>query len=193
MRAIVNGRECTLDAAGIETVDELLEQLRVYVPPRDVVVGVRLNDVAYDDLPAARQAALPMAALTEVALETRSPEAFAREERSRVADYLAAIAVKFARAVDCFDRDAARDGLRLYGTGAEELGLLIGLWSQLCQLDGPGTAPAESVTRDLETICDELLAAQQRHDMGALRHTVAERLLPALDRWRTACDAAPVG
>ena len=118
IRTAVNGETCVVTMEGVDTVGEVLEQLSVHVQPRDVIVGVRIDGVGYDDDPAAKVRALPVAGIAEIDLQTRSPEAFAGEANDRLAAYLWAIQGKFHRTVECFA--AARDaeaGLQRGGPG----------------------------------------------------------------------------
>jgi hypothetical protein len=184
VRASVNGETCAVSLEGVTTVGDVLEQLEVHVPPRDVVVGMRINGVACDDDPAAQVRSLPLIGLTEIDLQTRSPDAFAREARQRLEGYLTAIHQRFESALECFDRGRGRDAFGQYRRGVEELGLLVRLCERLARLGAPVTGDDDAIASDLQGVCDRLWAAHDGDDFSALRDVLAERLLPLLERWR---------
>jgi hypothetical protein len=188
MRALVNGNECSVNVEGMDSVGDLVEQLRVHAPPDDVIVGLRINGIDCEEDPASQVRALPVVGVSEIDLETRAPGAFADEAGGRIGGYLAAIRQGLARAVEAFDQGLTREALGHYRRGVEELGLLIQLCGQLARL-GVDTRPDTAITDDLKIICDRLWAAQDAHDFTALRGVLADRLLPLLVRW----DAGATG
>jgi hypothetical protein len=190
IRTSVNGEACGVSLDGIHTVGDVLAQLEVRVPPRDVIVGVRINGVACDDDPAASVRSLSVVGVSDIDLQTRSPEDFAAEARGRLDTYLAAIDGKFRSTVECLEGGRQADAFRSYRAGIEELGLLVNLCERLGCLGTPSLAADGSIARDLQNICDALETAQTRRDAGALRTAVAARLLPLLERWRATLGAA---
>jgi hypothetical protein len=193
IRAAVNGEECGVTMEGVHTVGELLEQLEAHVQPRDVIVGVRIDGVGYDDDPAAKVRSLPIAGITEIDLQTRSPEAFAGEANGRLDVYLWAIQGKFHRTVECFAGGRDAEAFRYYRGGVEELGLLVALCEKLGRLGSMAAAGGGSgeIAGDLQAICEDLEAAQVRRDFAALRMVLSARLLPLLERWRGTLGAQP--
>jgi hypothetical protein len=119
----------------------------------------------------------------EIELQSKSPQAFALDARGRLLQYLAMIHTKFERAVDCFDRQADADGFESYRLGIDELRLMTTLWDQLNRLDGTTLGAGDTLTTDLQGICDGLFTAQNGNDLAALRTVLAERLLPFLRSW----------
>ena len=186
MRASVNGEKRGVSLDGVRTIGDLVEQLEVHVPPRDVVVGLSINGIACDGDPAAQVRALPVVGVTDIDLQTRSPEAFAGEARDRVDDYLEAIRGRFSRAVEEFDRGLPDDALGSYRLGVEQLGLLVHLCERLARLGERDTGVDAGVASDLHGICARLHGVQERRDLSALREVLAEQLLPLLARWQTA-------
>jgi hypothetical protein len=192
IRTAVNGEPCAVAMEGVDTVGELLEQLQVHVQPRDVIVGIRINGVGYDDDPGAKLRSLPVTGITEIDLQTRSPEAFAGEANGRLDAYLWAIRGKFRRTAESFENGSHAEAFRYYRGAVEELGLLVALCEKLGRLSTPaGTTGAGEIARDLQLICDELEATHVRRDFVALRRVLSERLLPLLDRWRSMLGVRP--
>jgi hypothetical protein len=186
VRARVNEAEHDVSTEGLATIGDLLDQLGVYVPPRDIIVGVRINGTECDNEPASPARGLPVNGVTDVELQTRSPEAFAAEARGRLDSYLTRIQTKLERAIECFDRGLEGDGLECYRLAVQELSLLVTLWNQLNQLGAETLHPREAATADLQGICDHLWTAQDRNDFASIRAVLVERLLPFLERWRGA-------
>ena len=183
MRADVNGEECTISVEGIDTIGDLVQQLEIHAPPGDVIVGLRINGGECDSDPASQIRKLPVGGVEEIGIQTRSPQAFARDARNRLHEYLAMIHGRFERAVECFDSQADADGLEYYRLGVEELRLMVTLWDQLNRLDTSMSGADDVVRRDLQGICDHLFAAQDRKDLAKVRSVVDERLLPLLRSW----------
>ena len=183
MRADVNGEECSISTEGIDTIGDLVQQLEVHAPPGDVIVGLRINGGECDSGPASQIRKLPVSGVEEIELQTRSPQAFAQDARNRLHEYLAMIHGRFERAVECFDRKADADGLEYYRFGVEELRLMVTLWDQLNRLDTSMSGADDVVRRDLQGICDQLFAAQDRDNLAKVRRVLAERLLPFLRSW----------
>ena len=184
IRASVNGENCGVSIDDVDTIGDLLQQLEVYVPPRAVVVGLRINGSDCDDDPGAQVRTLPVLGVTEIDLQTRSPEVFACEARQRFEVYLAAIRQRFERAIECFDRCLEGDGLQHYRQGVEQLGLFVSLCDKLRQLGAVGAKPDQKIASDLQGVCDRLWTVQERQDFAGMRDVLAERLLPLLERWR---------
>jgi len=168
---------------GIHTIGDVVQQLEVHAPPGDVIVGLRINGGECDSGPASQIRKLPVTGVEEIELQTRSPQAFAQDARNRLHEYLAMIQAKFERAVECFDRQADKDGLGYYRLGVEELRLIVTLWDQLNCLDTSMSGAEDVVRRDLQGICDHLFAAQDRNDLAKVSTVLAERLLPFLRSW----------
>ena len=191
MRTAVNGEACGVTMEGVDTVGEVLEQLAVLIQPRDVIVGVRIDGVGYDDDPAANVRSLPVAGISEIDLQTRSPEAFAGEANGRLDAYLWAIRGKFQRTVECFEGGRQAEAFGHYRRGVEELGLLVALCEKLGRLGavaGSGSGAGE-IAGELQAVCEELEEAQTRRDFAALRGALSGRLLPLLERWRALIGA----
>ncbi len=192
IRAAVNGEECGVTMEGVRTVGELLEQLEAHVQPRDVIVGVRIDGIGYDDDPAAKVRSLPVAGIAEIDLQTRSPEAFAGEANGRLDAYLWAIQGKFQRSVECFAGGRDAEAFRYYRGGVEELGLLVALCEKLGRIGVmTGAGGGTEIAGDLQAICEDLEGAQLRRDFAALRAVLSGRLLPLLERWRATLGAQP--
>jgi len=183
VRAHVNGEACSISMEGIDTIGDLVQQLEVHAPPGDVIVGLRINGGECDGGPASQIRKLPVSGIEEIELQTRSPQAFAQDARTRLHEYLAMIHGKFERAIECFDRQADADGLECYRLGVEELRLMVTLWDQLNRLDTSMSGADDVVRRDLQGICDHLFAAQDRNDPAKVRTVLGERLLPFLRSW----------
>lgn len=184
IHASVNGEARGVNLEGVDTIGDLLQQLEVYVPPQEVVVGLRINGVECDDDPGDQLRALPIVGVTEVDLQTRSPQAFAGEAHGRFDGYLRAIAAKFNAAIECFDRGLEQDAFRQYASGIEELRLLVALCEKLSRLGDGVTGDDRALAGDLQAICDRLWTAQDRRDLSTLRGVLAERLVPLLEQWR---------
>jgi len=186
VRAHVNGEECSVSMEGVDTIGDLLKRLEVHAPPRDVIVGLRINGGEYEGGATSQIRNLSVIGVEEIELQTQSPEAFAGGARSRLHEYLEMIHTRFERAVECFHRGAEAEGLEYYQLGVEEMHLLVTLWDQLNRLDAGASGPDEAFKADLQGICDRLLTAQDRNDLVTVRAVLADRLLPLLRRWRAA-------
>lgn len=182
MHAQVNGEECEVSLHGVDTIGDLLQQLEVYVPPRDVVVGVRINGDEYDCGPTSELRALPVGGVEAIELRTVSPETFAQDARGRIGEYLRMIGTRFERAVESFDRGIETDAFDYYRLGVEELRLLVTLWERLKHLDGAAADAVGGIKTELQRVCDALLVAQERNDLAAVRSLLADEMLPLLRR-----------
>lgn len=182
MHAQVNGEECDVSLNGVATVGDLLQQLDLYVPPRDVVVGVRINGDECGGGPTAELRALPVDGIEAIEVQSASPEAFAGDARARIGEYLVMIRSRFERAVESFDRGVEVDALDYYRVGLEELRLLVTLWDRLKHIDGMVAEAASEMKVELQQVCDALLRAQERNDLAGVRSLLATELLPLLGR-----------
>jgi hypothetical protein len=167
---------------GVDTIGDLLQQLEVYVPPRDVIVGVCINGDEYDCGPTSEVYALPLDGVDAIELRTASPETFARDARGRVGEYLKMISTRFERAVESFDRGVEMDALDYYRLGVEELRLLVTLWERLKHIDGAAADAVAGIKAELQGVCDALLVAQEGNDLVAVRSLLADAMLPLLRR-----------
>jgi len=182
VHAQVNGEECDVSLNGVATVGDLLQQLDLYVPPRDVVVGVRINGDECGGGPTAELRALPVDGIEAIEVQSASPEAFAGDARARIGEYLVMIRSRFERAVESFDRGVEVDALDYYRVGLEELRLLVTLWDRLKHIDGMVAEAASEMKVELQQVCDALLRAQERNDLAGVRSLLATELLPLLGR-----------
>jgi hypothetical protein len=182
VHAQVNGEDCDVSLNGVATVGDLLEQLEVYVPPRDVVVGVRINGDECGGGSTPELRALPLEGIEAIELQSASPETFAGDARARIGEYVVMIRSRFERAVENFDRGVEVDALDYYRVGLEELRLLVTLWDRLKHIDGMAGEAAGEVKVDLQRVCDALLSAQERDDLAGVRSLLATEMLPLLGR-----------
>jgi hypothetical protein len=182
LHAQVNGEDRNVSLEGIDTIGDLLQQLALYVPPRDVIVSLRINGNDCGDDAAAELRELPVLGVEEVELRTCSPETFVGDASHRLEDYRAMVRAKFERAIECFDRGIDADGLDCYRRGIEELRLLVMLWDRLASLDQQATLPGDAVKAELQEVCDRLLTAQDRNDLATVRTVLADRLIPILEQ-----------
>jgi len=182
VHAQVNGEECDVSLSGVATVGDLLQQLELYVPPRDVVVGVRINGDDCGGGPTAELRALPVEGIEAIELQSASPEAFAGDARARIGEYIVMIRSRFERAVENFDRGVEVDALDYYRVGLEELRLLVTLWDRLKHIDGMAAEAGSGMKVELQRVCDALLRAQERNDLASVRSLLATELLAVLGR-----------
>ncbi len=182
MELFLDGEACNMPLRPEATLAEVLDSVWVELPPGRVVTAIRIDGVEYHPAERERFARRTVSSVKDVAVFTRSPEAFVAEKRTEVGRALCLIAEKARHAAMLLRRGDASGGNGLFGALMEELRLVLMLERELGLLAKDDGSSALSVS-DLEPVARDLLAAQEKMAWATVAEVLIEGLVPLLEGW----------
>lgn len=189
MQVFLNEDQVLEVAADGLRLGELIDGLRVQLDPDEVLTALRIGNDTFAADEVELWQSRPLLAGETLHLETRSGCGIAEELEDDVADALAVVHWKLARAADLLAvANSQQEAFGLLAQSVEELQLAMVLDRQVDTLRaGRGRTEPERV----ESVAQALVDAQVARDASRVGTLLREQLVPIVGEWATRAGRSP--